>query len=167
MTPLLFFPARFVHIPLYGLHTACHVSPVFNLKTSSSLIGVQLSPAQLLKVGPRRKCRVKTARAICWVWLWPVSDNAGQVLVLQIFCSPSCCVFMCGLRSLCFHSWASCLDVRGAEADLVSRNGLVFQCGCWWRLGKLHWNVNTSKNNHYPKAISLSLHIWQPQSFAF
>lgn len=140
----------------------CH-----QFSTSSSLISVQLSPAQLLKVGPMRKCRVKTTRAICWVWLWPVSDHAGQVLVSLIFFPPSFCIFMCGLRTLCFHSWTSCLDVRSAEADLTSWNGLVFRCGRWWRLGKLHWNVNTSKNNHYPKPISLPLHIWQPQSFAF
>lgn len=51
--------------------------PVFNLQTSSAQISALLSPAQLLKVGPRRNCR-KVTLAICFIWnlshVWPCSQ---------------------------------------------------------------------------------------------
>lgn len=169
MTPLLFFPwiiSTFISSMIFTLPAMCFGSPhlvVVNLKTSSSQISVLVSPAQFLKVGPRRKCGVKAAHAICWV----------LHLTAQVRCwfpqiaFPSCDAFTCSPHTLCFHSWASCPNARGTEAVLASHNCLVFQCGHWWLLGNPHWNVNTSKHNHYPKPISLSLHIWQLQSFAF
>lgn len=147
----------------HGLWT-CSLRPflVVKLKTSSSQISVLLSPAQLLKVGPSRK---KTH-------LMPsVGFGADPCLTAQVKCRfhqffVRCGVFSCRPYILCFHSWASCLNGSGIEADLALQNCAV--CFLLWALlGKLHWNVNTSKNNHYPKPISLSLHIWQPQSLAF
>lgn len=51
--------------------------PVSYLQTSSGQISALLSPAQLLKVGPRRNCR-KATHAICSIWNlthgWPWSQ---------------------------------------------------------------------------------------------
>lgn len=124
----IFSSNPFVNIRGPLLHIACYgpwnrslpTPPVVNLKTSSPQISVLLSPAQLLKVGPRRKCRRKAAPAICWVWIWPVSDHAGHVQVSLFFLS--CGVLSRCSRNLCFHSWASCLNVRGIEADLAVQN---------------------------------------------
>lgn len=141
----------------YGIAPSLPTPPGVNLKTSSPQISVLVNPAQLLKVGPRRKCRRKTAHGICCDWIWPVSDHTGHVQVSLIFLSY-------GVFSAERLVWMWVV-LRQALRCKISLS--VFNSGHWWLLGKPHWNINTSKNNHYPKPISLSLHIWQPQSFAF
>lgn len=144
-----------------------------------------LSPSQLFKVGPRRNCR-KAILAICFIWNAPTSDYASQVqkktdLWDQILMSmvnakascshKSCVVFLCCQHVPCFRSWLLSLNVRNIEVDFALLNYVIcYHCGWrehWWMFEKLHQNLSTSNNNPYPKSISLSPHIWQPQSFPF
>lgn len=125
LKPLHHHPqSPFANCLLKALNRTLLTPPVVNLKSSSPQISVLLSPAQFLEVKPRRKCRKKTSHAICWLWIWPASDHKGQVQVSQILLS--CGVLSWCLHILCLHSWASCLNVRGIEADLALQNCNVF-----------------------------------------
>lgn len=151
--------------------------------TSSTQISALLSPAQLLKVGPRRNCR-KATLAICFIWnptmqpgteedrvhtyIWPHLDLDGEG-------EASYSSFVNIMATLFSRVVAvSLVFTADSSADFAWHGYVVCfhwsQLGHWWppeKMSQLSQNLNTSNNTPYPQPISLSPTYLTAAEFSF